>query len=68
VPRKLTPLHWVNEPVLIAAMCAVSQSQKNFSVYKMVEVRDEYWRREEKDVTPLVSFVFVCIFFSIRIE
>jgi len=66
VPRQIQPTKWINEPVLIAAVCSVSQSEKYFATRKIVEVRETYWRREMKPLTPLVyscfEILFDCIF------
>jgi DNA polymerase III epsilon subunit-like protein len=54
IPRPMKVVRWENEPVLFAAFCLLSNSIKNFSSAKVLEVRDEKWTIEPAVLfTPL---------------
>jgi hypothetical protein len=56
IPRPMKVVRWENEPVLFAAFCLLSNSIKNFSSAKVLEVRDETWTIEPAVLfTPLKS-------------
>jgi hypothetical protein len=54
MPRKMTVLRWSNEPLLFMARCHISNSDKNFSTWKVLDVRAEYWNVDPPQTfTPL---------------
>jgi hypothetical protein len=53
-PRQMKPLKWEREPVMFTAFCMISNSVKNWTTSKVVEVRDEKWTVEQPTLfTPL---------------
>jgi hypothetical protein len=50
-PRCVAPLKWIRYPILFAAMCKNSNTEKNFSTSKVLEIREEQWT-VETPVTP----------------
>lgn len=48
VPRRIKPLRWVSEPLLIEAYCHQSQTNKNFAIRKIVDIRNQEWQVERQ--------------------
>lgn len=46
VPRKIKVNKWVHEPHMFEAYCYQSQSAKNFSYKKIIEIRESEWNLE----------------------
>ena len=44
VPRKIKPLEWVHEPWMLEAYCYQSQTNKNFTQRKIMEIKNQEWK------------------------
>ncbi len=49
VPRQLTPVKWIYYPFKLEAYCHQSQTNKNFTQSKIVDVRNEQWEIERAE-------------------